>query len=282
MDIKQYIASGILEDYALNLLTREERLQVEQNAMQYPEIKAELNEIEAALETFAQANAIDVSPDLANSILQNIDALDAPPQVKEVPKEKRDNNTRPVRSKNQYWIFFLLLPLMVLVGYLLMKNNQQRAAIDQLSNNLIDTQNNLDAANRSYANCESIRKQLDEQLTILRNTNNKTVTLIPTSSDFDSTALAFVHYNPVEQKVYLEIEQLGPPQQGKQYQLWVLRTDQNPESMAQFTLPEDIELFIDREFKEGAIGFAISEEREGVEASQPTSDAIILSGFLSS
>jgi len=55
MDIQKYIQSGILEDYVLGLVSEKEALAIEQNIVQYPALKAELNQIEDALASYAQA-----------------------------------------------------------------------------------------------------------------------------------------------------------------------------------------------------------------------------------
>ncbi|HMK04785.1 MAG TPA: cupin domain-containing protein [Ferruginibacter sp.] len=53
MNIKDYIASGILEAYCLGFVTDKERAEVEAHAMKYYEIKEELLEISDSLEQYA-------------------------------------------------------------------------------------------------------------------------------------------------------------------------------------------------------------------------------------
>ena len=55
MDIKQYITSGILEIYVLERLEPAQMREVEAFALQYPEIRAEIDNIEQVLEDFAIA-----------------------------------------------------------------------------------------------------------------------------------------------------------------------------------------------------------------------------------
>ncbi|RYZ98859.1 MAG: hypothetical protein EOP47_18280 [Sphingobacteriaceae bacterium] len=69
MDIKQYIASGVLEDFSMGLLNDEAAASVIQLAGQYPEIAAELNAVEQALEKFASVQAISPSQGLKNKVL---------------------------------------------------------------------------------------------------------------------------------------------------------------------------------------------------------------------
>ena len=60
-ELKSYLESGILEQYVLGDLSNEEKLEVEQNALKYPEIKSEIIEIESALLNYAISNAIEPS-----------------------------------------------------------------------------------------------------------------------------------------------------------------------------------------------------------------------------
>ncbi len=53
MNIKEYIASGILEDYCFGLLSSDDAAQVEQNALLFNEIKKELDTNMQTLEEYA-------------------------------------------------------------------------------------------------------------------------------------------------------------------------------------------------------------------------------------
>ena len=58
MDTNIYIASGILESYCLGLVTKAERVEVEQYAKVYSEIREELTEINDLLEMYALENGM--------------------------------------------------------------------------------------------------------------------------------------------------------------------------------------------------------------------------------
>ena len=57
MDIAAYIASGILESYCLGQVTEEQRVEVEQYADQFPEIRTELKQISDSLEFYSRQNS---------------------------------------------------------------------------------------------------------------------------------------------------------------------------------------------------------------------------------
>ncbi|MDB4926673.1 hypothetical protein [Mucilaginibacter sp.] len=71
-DVKAYIESGILELYVLRYILPEEKLQVEAMIQKHPVIKAEIVEMEKALEQYAIANAIEPSKNQRNKILNSL------------------------------------------------------------------------------------------------------------------------------------------------------------------------------------------------------------------
>jgi mannose-6-phosphate isomerase-like protein (cupin superfamily) len=72
MQIQEYINSGILEQYCLGLLTKSEQEAVLGMCTVYPEIKAELAEIELALERIAAINTFVPKASLKQQILDII------------------------------------------------------------------------------------------------------------------------------------------------------------------------------------------------------------------
>lgn len=75
MDSKSYIASGIIEDYCLGILSDEESSTVEQYARLYSEIKQEISAYMQALEQYAMDNAINPGEQIKTKIFQLIDNL---------------------------------------------------------------------------------------------------------------------------------------------------------------------------------------------------------------
>ena len=71
-DIKAYIETGILELYVLGNVSPEEKLQVEEMAAKYPEIRAEITAIEQSLENFALQNAIEPPDHLREKVLNSL------------------------------------------------------------------------------------------------------------------------------------------------------------------------------------------------------------------
>ncbi|RYD91482.1 MAG: hypothetical protein EOP54_22355 [Sphingobacteriales bacterium] len=69
MDIKQYVESGILEEFAMGILSEEEAAAVIGMSLQYPEVAAEKAAVEQALEKFSDLHAIAPNHHLQQKIL---------------------------------------------------------------------------------------------------------------------------------------------------------------------------------------------------------------------
>jgi mannose-6-phosphate isomerase-like protein (cupin superfamily) len=72
MDIKEYIESGVLEEYCLGLLNEADRSFLIQMAMLYPEIKEELIAVELAMEQLASTNALKPGHGIKQRILNTL------------------------------------------------------------------------------------------------------------------------------------------------------------------------------------------------------------------
>jgi mannose-6-phosphate isomerase-like protein (cupin superfamily) len=85
MDIKQYIESGILEEYCMGLLSNADEAFVIQLSLLYPEVKQELTEIEQVLYKLAGNNAVIPDPALKTKILSALTYSDYPLDINNLP-----------------------------------------------------------------------------------------------------------------------------------------------------------------------------------------------------
>lgn len=72
-NIKDYIASGILELYVLGVATNEENEELQSLLLIHPELKEELNIISETIEAYAIENALSVDPTIKPFLLAQID-----------------------------------------------------------------------------------------------------------------------------------------------------------------------------------------------------------------
>ncbi len=73
MDIKAFIASGILEEYVLGVISNDDKVIVENIALQHIEVKNEISLIEQSLEVYANEHAINPPENLKANILNFIE-----------------------------------------------------------------------------------------------------------------------------------------------------------------------------------------------------------------
>ncbi len=99
MNVQDYIASGILEEYCLGLLSADEQAVVLKICQLYPDVKKELTAIEIAMETMAANRAIAPENDLKQKILTSLGFPD--------PVIKLDINNLPAThpySNHRSWL----------------------------------------------------------------------------------------------------------------------------------------------------------------------------------
>jgi len=73
MSVKEYISSGILEQYVLGAVTQEEAREVQRMAATHVEVRKEIEEISKALEQHAMDNAVMPSPKIKPFLMATID-----------------------------------------------------------------------------------------------------------------------------------------------------------------------------------------------------------------
>jgi mannose-6-phosphate isomerase-like protein (cupin superfamily) len=68
MQVKEYINSGNLEQYCFDVFNPERQQEIAALALLHPELKAELHQIETAIEKFAMSQAVEPSPELRSRL----------------------------------------------------------------------------------------------------------------------------------------------------------------------------------------------------------------------
>lgn len=131
MDIRQYIASGIIETYVMGLCTREEELEMEDLRRQYPELNNAVKRYEEEMESNMQHHITLPPEETDEKILDKLSSLNVPV----VPITTVNNN------KKQYgWIKIAAAAAVLLVvssvfNYILYrKNEKQKQALTETNN----------------------------------------------------------------------------------------------------------------------------------------------------
>ena len=266
MNIKKYIESGILEQYVMGLLPKELQDEVEQNAQRYPPIKAELDQIEDALEVYGKANAITPPAHIEAAILSKIDT-----SASSTPIEKK-------RGKNKYRKYFgpSLLTIACLVTLVWAFS---------LNNRLANLQQELLSTQEDYTNLEQeclLEKQGKEKTETIIALYKEPATLPVRLAGTEKApeASASMLWNPSTQQSFLEVGNLPPISDlNKQYQLWAI-VDGTPVDMGVFDLAIDEDTFIEVSFIETPQAFAITLENKGG-SPKPSLEEMVVIGNVS-
>lgn len=215
-DVKAYIESGILELYVLGDVSPAEKLQVEEMIQKHPAVKAELAEVEKALEQYAHENAVEPAENqrtkILNSLVTNL-ADDNTFKSKKAPAEAKIVAIPEPRSNSFYKYAFaasfalLVVSMVALISVYgkLQQSNEQLVA--------------MNSQNQHYSKTVNF---MDKQLSVYRDTTYKLLRLKGTKN-LPAGGLT-VAWSPVKKKVMLDMNTLNMPVNDKdhQYQLWAL------------------------------------------------------------
>ena len=206
MDTEKYIASGILELYVAGTLSEEENLDIAQYAQEYPEIKREIEAIEAAILALTKAAAPKNTSNKGYTDLKNRIAKESETKVIALPKEKSNWATYTG------WAASILLAAGLLWMYSENKNLKSEIHVASQTNTVLEQQ--IEDAKTSL-------EKSQELLTTIRDKDIQVVALGGQTVDPNSYAKAY--WNKKEQKVFIDAQGLPEPPEGMVYQVWSLK-----------------------------------------------------------
>jgi anti-sigma-K factor RskA len=278
-DIKAYIETGILELYVLGDISQAEKLQVEEMAEKYPEIKAELAEIERSLEAYALANEVQPPDHLRDKVLNSLvtnfatDTNFPTKGITHTEDETRYDNdnivalpSAKVKSINFYKYAFAasMLALIASVFGLISLNNQLKE-----SNEVIAS---LQTKNTSFANNV---KYMENEITVLHDPEVKVLKLqaLPKAPGAQLT----VAWSPKKKRVMINLEdmKLAANDKAHQYQLWAI-VDGKPVDLGVFDSNKaDTTGMKEMKSVANAVMFAVTLEKHGGVPSPTMSEMVV-------
>ncbi len=208
MDVKAYIASGILELYVAGTLTELENREVYEAMQEHAEIREEVERIEQAVRQLTASVSPTNTSAYEDRIKQTVlgeDSMDETPVVP-FPPQKRN------------WLAYSGWAAALVLGaglfYLQQENQDLKSDIQttEIENSYLEQQ--IEQANKSLDASRAL-------VEILRDKNIGTTNLAGQTAAPE--AYAKVYWNQEAQTVYIDAQGLPEPPPGKVYQVWSLK-----------------------------------------------------------
>ena len=265
MNTREYIESGVLELYIFDQLSDAEKIEVEGMCAKYPEVQAELDAIQGAVNGYAKSFSRNPDPALRGQILSQLDLKDAH-EPKVIPMNSSGSGT-------YRWLAAASVALFIISGavnlYLYNKYQNISGQLAELqSKNSVLADNNVHLTKQISA--------VTDDLTVVSSPSNVKVELagLPLSP----TAKALIFWDKERKATYINTSELPPLAQEKQYQLWAI-VDGKPVDLG--VLPSDSKQTALIKVKDVSApqAFAITIEPKGGSVN-PTMDQMIVLGKL--
>lgn len=236
MDLQSFIKSGLLEAYVLGQCSAEERAQVERMATEHAEVRAELSSIEASLESYAVAHAVQPPDWMKDNIMERIG--------QEKPEISMPDNAAPPPGKFPLRLFqFLAFALLASCSFLFLKqkdlgreNKELRFRTDSLAQQLVV--------------CNQEIQKPDPVAELICDPSTQRI-LVSDGKGINTV----VYYNPALKKMAYDPFGLPTLKSGNHYQFWAIVGDK-PVSMGMVSS----NMCASIRSVENAVAFAISEE----------------------
>lgn len=209
MDIKAYIASGILELYVAGSLSEEENEAVYNMMQQYPEVAEEVIAIEAAIIKLTAGTAPNYSKaSIYDAVKEELNLTD---------NNTNDTKVVPIAPKKTNWFAYTgWAASIILGGSLLWMINQNNTLESQIQT----VETDKDFLEIQIENSKSDLADTKKLLNVLR---DKDVISVPLAGQaVYPEAYAKAYWNKKDQTVYFDLQGLPEPPEGKVYQVWSL------------------------------------------------------------
>ncbi len=253
MNIQDYISSGILELYVLGQLSPEETKEVELMQAAHIEIQREIHEISMGLEKYGQINAIKTPEAVADKLFNNL-----PPKQPVLKQPEGNHVTKSSGSGFSFiTILFAIASIIGLIMYFIQQSNHK---------------DEVEQYNKIIAACDSIQQASQIQFALLEqinNPNNQIIDMTPTAA-FAGISV-YLHYNPTDQRNFLQLINLPDITPQQSFQLWSLKPGQDPIPLDVFA---DRNKIIEVAFENNTATYAITIEPAGG-SKTPTLDKLI-------
>ena len=264
MDVKEYIASGVLELYALGTLPAAEMKEVERMAEEHPEVAFELRQIQDAVGGYTSAFPQNPHPAARSEVMRKI-RLQGPSKGRVLPLRS------PHELTYKYLIAACIASLIISTFASIFFYQKWSDAEDRrvaMSSERNKFYEEMKAMQENYA------KVSGEMATLNDIIHNQAVTIV-TLNAMDSVKYykAHVYWNKYTRQTWIDVIDLPTPASDRQYQLWALVGGQ-PVDAGVFNIDNSLNMQRMKQIL-NADAWAVTLEPKGGSAS-PTMDQMYL------
>lgn len=264
------IQSGLLEAYVLGQLDGEDARLVERMRGSDPRVRAEMDEIEEALEKQAVLGAVAPPPGMKDAIMKSIASHKAPTVRNIQPEEKPavpQVDYTPNDTKWRWLAAAAILAFILSAGVnvlMLRELGEVRGELAQIQNDRSVLAEELQVQRTSL-------ERSNQMLAVM--TDPRTDVVLLAGTDNAPDARARIYWDRQRNAVHMDVLQLPEPPPGRQYQLWAL-VDGQPVDAGVFLVDRDLQ-----QMKEVPVaqGFAVTLEVKGGSPT-PSLETMVLLG----
>ncbi|HEY4208158.1 MAG TPA: anti-sigma factor [Puia sp.] len=251
MNIKEYIASGIIEAYVLGLASESEKAEFEQLSAQYPELVTARRDFEDSLEKNASEEAPQPPAGVKVKVLEAIadTTKGADPFSVDPPKIVTMDNEKRGSSGLLRFTAAASVILLVVLAWFTYQSYRKNADLESSN---VDLHAKLDAAQKTL-------DAIVDETNVVKNPNVTVVNMVGTKVAPRSSAN--VYWDSTNSNVFLVVKNMPQLPSDKQYQLWAL-IDGKPADLGVFDSKSDKVILKMKDTKK-AQAFAITIEKQG-------------------
>ncbi len=246
----------------LDQLNTKERAEVEAMAAAHPEIKKEIAAIEEAMFSHALSHSKTPPAHLKKQILSQLSVND-----------KKEAAIVPINSAPSVtmWLAAAAIALLIVSAFY---SYNLKTKLKTAEDNLAALNSEKEKIAKDYESQSASYSQMAEEMAVMMQPENKKVMLKGMGAAPD--AIAAVYWNKSTKAVYINVNALPMPEEGKQYQLWAI-VDGKPVDAGVFEMGKDAAALQKMKSVAGATAFAVTLEQKGG-SDVPTMSAMYLLG----
>ena len=259
MNLKDYIASGIIESYVMGLASESERAEFEQMCIQHPELVAERRKFEESLEHYVSGHAVLPPSEVKVKIFEAIGNSGSRPMSSSKPPKRIITMENSKSSGNAGWLRFaaaaavILLVGMVVLYYRASQENKDLKASNQ------DLSSTNDRLKTTLDTTQNRLNRIVAETNVVSDPNTIVVKMVGTKVAPKSSAN--IYWDSANTSVYLVVKNMPKLPSDQQYQLWAL-IDSKPKDLGVFDATGN-NVILKMKNTQKAQAFAITIEQKG-------------------